>query len=167
MAMNRERLWSRAFTGLLIVTCGLFSFDSLRDRAALRDFSSHVVELAEAGGGVLFVFRPADCLATAEVAQVVADTLRAGGMAVLGLVIEDGVDSDGLALVLDSANERFPHVATSARGAVQFIGRAGTPVALGVRSDGAVLFVERLAETAAPGSPTSTAGRLRRQLAAS
>ena len=163
--MIREHIWSRAFTGLLIVACGMFGFDSLRDRAALRDFASHVGELAESGGGVLFVFRPADCLATAELAQAVADTLRAGGLAVRGLVIKDGVASDGLALVLDEANERFPHVATSARGAVQFIGRAGTPAALGVRSDGAVLFVERLAESATPGSATSTAGRLRRQLA--
>lgn len=66
--MTWKNLPSRMFTAALVLACGLFSYNSLRDQAALREFASHVREMAE-GGGVLFVFQPADCLATAEVAR--------------------------------------------------------------------------------------------------
>ena len=80
----------------------------------------------------------------AEVAGRVANGLRTEGVAVKGLVVRDGVDRVGLRLVLEAANERFPHFLVGARGVVAFAGRAGTPVVLGVGGSGDIWVSERL-----------------------
>ncbi len=153
---------SRIFTGALVVACSLFGYNNLRDQAALREFGSHVQEMAEAGGGVLFVLRPADCLATAELAREVGDALQGRGVAVKGLVVRDGVDRDGIALVLESANQRFGHAPIRKRGAVLYLGRAtGTPVVVGIGPTGGVRTMERLGG-ATPEDATALAQRLLR-----
>lgn len=78
-----------------------------------------------------------------------------------GLVVADGVDSEGIALVLESANQRFPHVPIGRRGAVLFTGRAGTPVVLGISPDGAVRAMERFGD-ATPEGAAALAQRLLR-----
>lgn len=121
----------------------MFAANTIRDRLALREFDSHLAGITALGGGVLFVMSVADCLETADVTVQVADGLRTEGIAVRGLVIRDGVDPAALQSVLRAANERFPHLAISGRGAAAFLGRAGTPVVLGVGSSGEVWVSER------------------------
>ena len=127
----------------MALACVLFTANSMRDWMGLREFESQIAEMADAGGGVLFVMSPADCLATAELAGWLANEVQAAGIAVKGLVVRDWVDDSGLRLVMDAANKRFVHVPIGARGAVAFVGIAGTPVALGIASDGTVGVMER------------------------
>ena len=136
-------LVSRWKTGILALACALFATDSLRDGAALREFESHIGEMATEGGGVLFVMSTADCLRSADVAGSVAEILQAQGLTVKGLVVRDWVDDAVLSLVLDVANERFEHVPIRARGTTALLSLTGTPVVLGVTPDGTLAVVER------------------------
>lgn len=139
-------IWSyvrpRTFTGALVLACIVFSINSVRDRLALLKFEEHVSGLADAGGGILFVFRPADCLETAEVAEEIGSILDDKGVAVKGLIIGDGLTDQGLRLALEEARKRFAHEATSMRGMRAFAGRAQTPLVLAVANNHSVVAVE-------------------------
>ena len=153
VAKQRWKVWALAFA------CLLFTINTVHERAVVHAFESHVEGMADAGGGVLFVLSPADCLAATDITTSVVATLSGYGVAAQGLVVREGVTREGLALVLDAANQRFPHVAVGARGAVAFVGRAGTPMVLAVRADGVVTVMERLGVSgigAAPAAPALT-----------
>lgn len=140
VAVTRKewKTWALGFA------CFLFAINTVHEWAAVRAFETHVAEMAGAGGGVLFVVSPADCLTAADVTTSLVTTLSEHGVGAKGLVVRDGVAPDGLALVLEAANRRFPHVAVGARGSLAFVGRAGTPMILAVREDGVVAVMERL-----------------------
>ena len=143
----------------ITAACMLFALNSLRDWTALRAFEHHVTDVAANGGGALFVFQAADCIALAQVADVVADTLRHYEFTSTGLVIRDTVDKTGLQLVLDVANQRFPHYAVGSRSVVEYIGRTGTPAVLAIASSGIVVGSERITPASAL-DPAALAARL-------
>ncbi len=138
-----EWVSSRLFTAALVVGCCAFAVDSVVQRVSVRAFARHVAEMAGAGGGVLFVFQPADCVATAELSKRVAEILFDEGIPVRGLIIRNGLSRSGFELIRKSADERFLHHPTTLRGAVAYTGRAGTPMALGIGSDGSIGTMER------------------------
>lgn len=138
----RRHIGRHWFTGALVLTCSIFTLNSLRDRSALREFESHIAEMADGGGGVFFLISALDCLEVAEMAGHVAAALQAKGLAVEGLVISHGLDQSELGLVLDAANERFPHSAVSWRAVVAAVGRVGTPVVLAVSPSGEIGAME-------------------------
>ena len=151
------------FTGALALACIVFSVNSVRDRLALLEFEGHVANLADVGGGVLFVFRPADCLETAEVAEEIGHVLGDNGVAVMGLIIADGLTDQGLHLALAGARERFDHETTSMRGARAFAGRIQTPLVLAVASNHSVVALEYFGRVELAGVP-SLAERLTKAL---
>lgn len=144
---------------VVAAACSLFALNSLRDWTALRAFERHVTDVADNGGGALFIFQAADCLTLAEVADLVADTLRHYEFATMGLVIQDTVDKIGLQLVLGVANQRFPHYPVGARSVVEYIARTGTPAVLAIASNGVVVGSERITP-AATLNPSALAARL-------
>lgn len=139
----RQYIIQRAFTGVLLLACVLFAMDDLLNWKAQRGFDTHVSDLASSGGGTLFVFQPADCVATRETAAYVAGAFGSAGIQVQGLVIRGTVEPAALRLVLDAANERFPHEDITARAATTYMGRAGTPVVFVIGSDRQIVAMER------------------------
>lgn len=160
-----RRVGPRLFTGALALACIVFSVNSVRDRLALHEFEGHVASLADVGGGVLFVFRLADCLETAEVVEEVGHILGDNGVAVMGLIIADGLTDQGLRLALEGARERFDHEATSMRGARAFAGRIQTPLVLAVTSNHSVVASEYFGSVELAGVP-GLADRLTKALQA-
>lgn len=146
---------------VITAACSLFALNSLRDWTALRVFERHVADVAASGGGVLFVFQAADCIELAEAADVVADTFRHYEFTSKGLVIQDTVDKTGLQLVLNLANQHFPHYAVRSRSVIEYIGRAGTPLVLAIASSGRIVALERLTPAAVHDPPALAARLLR------
>ena len=129
--------------GCLTTACLLFTMSTLRELVAVREFQGHITTLADTGGGVLFVTSPAECIRTVEIADSVAESLEPRGITVTGLIVRDGMGAEGVRLVLEMANARFPHSLVSARGTASFLGRTGTPVALRIESSGEIAVLER------------------------
>ncbi len=133
-------------TALLAVASALFMASGVWERLALNDFRSHVVEMASNGGGVLFVMSPADCQRTSTngIVNLVTDGLRTVGVPVLGLLVDDGTDTNALRALQTERAQHLRHELVNGRGVAAYLGRLGTPLALGVGPTGHVWVIEHL-----------------------
>jgi len=146
------------FKSVLVVACLLFSWNSLKEWTSVRELEFHVAEMATQGGGVLFLMSLRDCTVAGDLVGLVAARLEAEGIAVKGLVVRDSGDETAVETTLAVLNDRFAHTLIDAHTARALVGAVGTPVALGIASDGSASIAERL------GAPVSDVSRLAERL---
>lgn len=129
---------------LLVLASGLLAVNEAAEHVAAASFANHTRVIAEAGGGVLFVFQPADCVATAETVTAAAQIIQSRGFIMKGLVIRAGVTADAMRTIVQAASLRFPHEPIAIGTAKRVVDLTGTPVALAVTSDGRIVSVEHI-----------------------
>ena len=138
------RPWRQWKAALLVIASGILAANEAGEHWAASSFAAHVRAIADSGGGVLFVFQPADCVATAEIVAAAARTIRSRGVAMKGLIIRAGVTSDTMRTILGAANLRFPHEPIAIGTARRIIELTGTPVAIAITPDGRVVVVKHI-----------------------
>jgi hypothetical protein len=134
-----------SLTVLLGLNVALLATTVFRDSQAARELVENRAALAEKGGGVMFILHPADCVSASDVIHNLANQLGSEGIAVLGLVLRDGISATQLETLLERANRTFPHAAVRRRAVARLAGLAGhigTPIALLVGPGGRVLAIE-------------------------
>lgn len=144
LASARRLLARHWFPTSLVLACSVFAWGSLRTRAGLDEFTYHLSDLADSGGGVLFVMSPAECISLRETAYRTAALLVDRGIGVKALIVRDHVDPEVLSALLQDLGDEFPHAPVAARGVAAFLGRIGTPVAMVVGSQGDIESMELL-----------------------
>lgn len=125
----RIALAALALGSVFLVAASILDSRAIADLEALRN------NLADEGGGVLFVRNPVDCLATAGTVEALAKMLTDRGVTVRGVIIRRGSRVDE---ALAAANETFPHRSISARATapLYYMGHPRTPIALLVNASG-------------------------------
>ena len=125
----------------------------VKDRARHAAFSvltEHLVAVTNpSSGGILFVLSPMDCIDARDEITTLATIARGNGLAVRGLVIEDGLPDAELRAVLREANQRFPHYPVSMQTAAlvaNMFGVGQTPMLLSANRATGIVGVAPLGE---------------------